>query len=225
MRIGQIDVDRFPLLPERHVLRPAHDGLEDPRGPARRFVQLHGQGLAVQGGGQVDDVRPRRAGLHQRAVEPIARMLALDGREDVAVVLQVVADDQRGPMLAPPPAANPLAVPKASIVTPLRSTMAVVPPHPAAAGRVRIILGQQPVFEQFGLDVLQVGAGLVLCVGDDPDVRFPAFDGRAQGKGQRADGRFGPAARTEHVELRAASCSASRRASWPASGACSTAAG
>ena len=46
-----------------------------------------------------------------------------------------------------------------------------------------------------------MGAGLVLGVGNDPDVRLPAFDGRAERQGQAAEGRFGPSPRTEHVEL------------------------
>ena len=106
--IFDVDEERLPLLPEGHVVRPALDGLEDPRLPPRLAVQLHGQGLAVQGGGQVDDVGPRGAGLHQRAVKPAPRVLALQGRLDVAVVLQVVADDERGAMGAVAAAADSL---------------------------------------------------------------------------------------------------------------------
>ena len=112
--------------------------LKDPRRPARLAVQFHGQGLAVQGGGQVDDVGRGGAGLHQRAVKPAPRVLALQGRLDVAVVLQVVADDERGAMRRRGGGRGcRCPVPKASMATPLRSTIAPARqtgPRPAACG-------------------------------------------------------------------------------------------
>jgi hypothetical protein len=46
-----------------------------------------------------------------------------------------------------------------------------------------------------------VGAGLIFGVGDDPDVRLAGFERGAERKGERADGRFGGAARAEEVEF------------------------
>ena len=114
-------------------------------------------------------------------------------------------------------------VPKASIVTPLRSTIELprqTSPRPTASGKSR---GEAAVVEQFGLDVFQMGAGLVFRVGDDPDVVFLAFDGRAERQGEGADGRFRAAARAEHVEFRASRAPERRRTARPSSGACSTA--
>ena len=100
------------------------------------------------------------------------------------------------------------------------------PPHRSAPRRLRIVVGQQPVVQQFGLDVFQVGAGLVPRVGDDPDVRLPALQGGAQAERpacrwsiwRRRAGRARSASRPAHV-------AASRRVARPASGACSRAGG
>ena len=48
---------------------------------------------------------------------------------------------------------------------------------------------------------IRVNRSPILGVGDDPNVRLPAFDGRAERQGQAADGRFGGSPRPEHVEL------------------------
>ena len=125
------------------------------------------------------------AGLHQRAVEPAPRVLALQGRADVAVVLQVVADDQRGAMLAAAAAADPLAGAEGLDRHAVAEHDRVVAPHRPPPDRRRENRGQPPVVEQFGLDVFQVGAGLVLGVGDDPDVRFPALP-RRRGAGRQS---------------------------------------
>ena len=73
-------------------------------------------------------------------------------------------------------------VPKASITTPLRSRWRVAAPHRAPARRPWVVRGQLGVVEQLGLDVLQVRAGLVLGVGNDPDVRLPPSTARCNGQ-------------------------------------------
>jgi len=65
-------------------------------------------------------------------------------------------------------------VPNASMVTPLRRDDRV-PRQTSPRPKLREVLSQQPVIEQLGLDVLQVGAGLVLGVGDDPDIVLRKF--------------------------------------------------
>ena len=142
----------------------------------------------MQSRGQIDNVRPRRAGFQQRAVEPRARTLALRGGDDVTIVLQIVADDERGPMLTPPAAANALAGAESFNRRAIAEHDLVGSPDRPASGRVGKMLGQPAVFDEFRLDVFQVGAGLMFRIRDDPDERFAAFDRRAERQGQRADG-------------------------------------
>ena len=73
-----VGVDGFPLFPEAGVKGPGVDGAEDAAGPAGGFVEFDGEGLAVEGGGEVDDVGLGGAGLQERAVEPGAGVVALD---------------------------------------------------------------------------------------------------------------------------------------------------
>ena len=141
-------------------------------------------------------------------MEPVARVLAaLEGGLDVAVVLEVVADDERGAVLAGAAAAERWPVPKASMVTPLRRTMRPrrqTGPRPTASG---IVAGEERVVEELGFEVFEVGVGLVLGVGDDPDVGLAGFEGFAEGIGEGGEGGLGAAAGAEDVEL---SCRAIR---------------
>lgn len=73
-----VGVDGFPLFPEAGVKGPGVDGAEDAAGPAGGFVELDGECLAVEGGGEVDHVGLGGAGFQQRAVEPGAGVVALD---------------------------------------------------------------------------------------------------------------------------------------------------
>ena len=155
--------------------------LNTPRGPAGRAVQFHRQRLAVQGRGQVDDVGPRRAGLHQRAVEPAPRVFAAAGpsgcaRRSASRRRRLAWADAGGGVGRG--SAGPCQRPRSS--RRCASTIELSRQHQPSPDGVGEILGQPPVLEQFGLDVFQVGAGLVLGVGDDPDERFPALDGRAE---------------------------------------------
>jgi len=63
----------------------------------------------VEGGGEIDDVGFGCAGFHEGAVEPGAGVAALEDGFHVAVVLEVVADDQCGAVGAGTTAADPLA--------------------------------------------------------------------------------------------------------------------
>ena len=146
----QIGVDRFPLVPEGHVVGPADDGLEEAGGPAGVVVEFHGQRVAMQGGGEVDDVGVRRAGFDERAVEPGARAFALGGREDVAVVLQVVADDERGSVFAAASAADSLAGAEGLDGDAVVERDAVASPR-GADGRRGIVGCERLVFDEFGL--------------------------------------------------------------------------
>ena len=97
------------------------------------------------------------AGLQQRAVEPVARVLALQGRLHVAVVLQIVADDQRG-------ACSRRAAGRGSagrcrrLRWPRRCGARSGRCATAGRGRrgVGIVGGQAAVVQQLGLDVFQV---------------------------------------------------------------------
>ena len=114
------------------------------------MVQFHGQRVAMQGGGEVDDAGVGRAGFRERAVEPASRAFALGGREDVVVVLQVVADDERGSVFAAALAADSLpgavgldgdaVVERDAVASPLRPD-----------GRRRIVGCERFVFGEFGL--------------------------------------------------------------------------
>jgi hypothetical protein len=51
-------------------------------------------------GADVDDDGAARAGVHEHAVEPGAGVIAGEGRSDVRIVLEIVADDQGRAMVA-----------------------------------------------------------------------------------------------------------------------------
>jgi len=136
-------------------------------------------------------------------VEPQARVFAPEGREHVAIVLQVVADDERGAVLAVAMTADALTRAEGLDADPVAKHDRGGPPHWPLARRRRIVGRQAGVVEQLGLEVFQVGAGLAARVADDPEVRLAAFDRGPQRIRQRADRRLGPAARPEQVEFHA----------------------
>ena len=158
----------------------------------------------MEGGGQVHDVRLGCAGLEQRALEPGAGVAALEHGFHVAVVLEVVADEQRGAVGPGATAADPLAGAEGFDGDSVAHDDPAGLPDGAPAGGAGVLAGNQLVVDQFGLEVLEVGVGLVGGVGEDPDVGLAAEQGFAQGVGQGGDGRLGPAAGPEHVELGAA---------------------
>ena len=105
-----------------------------------------------------------------------------------------------GPILASPPAADSLPGAEGLDGHAVVERDAVVSPRrPDGGGRV--VRCQRLVFDQFGLDVFQMGAGLVFRVGDDPDVRLDFFQRRLEHEGERAERRFRGPARGEDVEL------------------------
>ena len=99
---------------------------------------------------------------------------------DVVVVLEVVADDERGAVLAAATAAEALAGAEGFDDDAVAEDDRVVSPDGAVAGGVGIGFGEEFVFEEFGLEVFEVGAGLVFGVGDDPDVGLAMFEGRLE---------------------------------------------
>ncbi len=137
-------------------------------------------------------------------MEPAAGRLALGCRRDMAVVLQVVADDQARPMLAPPPAANPL--PRAPGLDHHAAGELDRMPLPAAAlsDREWIVCRQSSIVGQFPFDVLQMQLRLFLGIGDDPDVRLPRLDGRLEHKGERSDRALGMPPRPDEIHPAAA---------------------
>ena len=175
-RIVHVGIDRLPLVPQRHVVGPVLDGAENARGPARRAIQFQGQGIAVQGRGQIDDVGLRRTGLEQRTLKPAVGTCPLEGRYHVAVVLQIVADDQCRPGGPKAFAAQPLSDAEGldpHLVGKFHDGRS--PRRPACLVQV-IAVGKPRVLGQFRFDVFQMEIGLMPGVGDNPDVRLPAFE-------------------------------------------------
>ncbi len=158
----------------------------------------------MKGGGQIHHVRLRRAGLEQHALEPGAGVAALEHRFHVTVVLEVVADQERGAVGPGATATDPLAGAEGFDRHPVAHDDPACLPDGAPAGGAGVSTRNPLVIHQFGLEVLQVGVGLVHGVGEDPDVGLTAEQGFAQGVGQGGHGRLGPAAGPEHIELAAA---------------------
>ena len=158
----------------------------------------------MQRGGQVHHVRLGRAGLEQRALEPGTGVAALEHGFHVAVVLEVVADQQRGAVGPGATAADPLAGAEGFDGDPVAQNDPACLPDGAPAGGAGVSTGNQFVVDQFGLEVLQVGVCLVHGIREDPDVGLTAEQGFAQGVGQGGHSRLGPAAGPEHIELAAA---------------------
>ena len=194
----------LPLLPERHVVGPGTMGGRC--GEVQPGVRWSSMARAsrCRAVARLTTLVRGVPAFMQRAVEPVAGVFALQGGADVAVVLQVVADDERGAVLAAAAAADALAGAEGFDGDAVAEDDRVAAPDRAAADGVGEVLGEAAVVEQFGLEVFEVGAGLVLGVGDDPDVGFAAFEGRAERQGEGGDGRFGAAAGAEDVELGAA---------------------
>jgi len=163
------------------------------------LVEFHGEGLAVEGGGQVDDVGFGGAGLHEGAVEPGAGVTALEDGFHVAVVLEVVADDEGGAVGSGAPAADALAGAEGLDGDAVAEDDAAGTPDGPATGSAGVIAGEQFVVEEFGFEVFEVGGGLVGRVGDDPDVGFAGEEGLAEGVGEGGDGGLGSAAGSEDV--------------------------
>ena len=172
------------------------------RNPARRRAQFQRDRLAVQRGGEVNDIRFRRAGRNQRPVKPIVTLAPLDGRLDVALVLKIVRDDQRRAASPAPPAADPLPGAQRFEGHAAGQHDAILPPRMALFDSVG--LDQTLVVRQLQRHVFQMGAGLRRRVGDDPDISFAAQRGRLQHVGQRRQCRFRAAARADQVDLHAA---------------------
>lgn len=119
----------------------------------------------------------------------------------MAVVLQVVADDESGAELASAPAADALSGAEGFEGDAVAENDEVAAPDGAASDGVGEVGGEAWIIEQFGFDVFEVGAGLEFGVGDDPDIFFTVFDGGAEGDGESADGGFGGAAGAEDVDF------------------------
>src|SRR6185369_13789411 len=109
LRLFDPAVHLFPLAPEFHAVGPVLYGSEGLAGPAWGLSELDGEALAVEGGAESDDVGARCAGFHEEAVEPGAGFFASGGRADVAVVFQVVTNDERGAELTTAASADALA--------------------------------------------------------------------------------------------------------------------
>ena len=92
-------------------------------------------------------------------------------------------------------------VPKASMVTPLRSTIMLprhTSPRPTAAGKS---LASRRFSSSSAL-MFSRSAQAWCLVSETIQISVPTFDGRAERQGQRADGRFGAAPRAQHVDFR-----------------------
>ena len=74
---------------------------------------------------------------------------------------------------------NRCPTPMASIRTRLGSSTMAGPPRRPAHPLQAVAVGKPAILGQFGFDVFQMEIGLVPGVGDDPDVRLPAFECRA----------------------------------------------
>ena len=172
--------------------------------PAGGLGELHGEGFAVEGRGEVDDVGLGCSCLEQGAVEPGAGVVASDRGLHVAVVLEVVADDQCGAVGSGASAADALAGSKGFDGDAVAEDNLFGAPDGTFSYCVRVGLGDQPIIQEFGLEVVEVGSGLVGRVGDDPDVGFAGVEGFAEGIGESGDRRLCAAAWAEDVLLLAA---------------------
>jgi hypothetical protein len=159
----------------------------------------------MQRRGEVDDVGALRAGLEEHAIEPGARALALAGGLDVRVVLDVVADDERGAVGAAASAADALAraegfdgdaVGEADCVcTQTRFKVQ------GSKFKVFVRLSEFGIVGELVFEVFEVGDGLVTGIGNDPDVGLAAFQGASEDEGEGDQRGFCAAAGAEDVEL------------------------
>ena len=121
------------------------------------------------------------------------------------VILQVIAHDKRRTIGTASFSAQTLARAQGFDRDPVVQANHVDAPGGTLAGGRGIVVGEQFIGRQFELEVLQMSARLLFGIGDDPNVGLPAFDGRTEGVGQRADRAFGTTARPNGIELRAGS--------------------
>ena len=128
-------------------------------------------------------------------------MLAAQRREHMAVVFQIIADDQRRPVFAVTPAADPLPGAKSLDPRAVAQLDRAGAPYRPATACARIFGGQLWIVGQFALEVIEVGAGLMARVGHDPNISLPAFHGGPQGVGQGGQRRFGAATRAKYIQL------------------------
>ena len=131
-------------------------------------------------------------------------MFALQHRLHVLIVLQVVANNEGWPVRAKSLTPNRLTGAVGLDRDSIAQLNAVAAPNLSPTAALWIVGRQLRVVSQLALDVLQVGTSLVLRIGNDPDVRLPAFDGGPQHVNQRADGRLRASPRPDDIQLRAA---------------------
>ena len=132
-------------------------------------------------------------------MEPGAGVAALDDGLHVAVVLEVVADDEGGAVGSGAPAADALAGAEGFDGDAVAENDAGGTPDGALAGGLGVGLGDQVVVDELGLDVFEVGLGLLGRVGDDPDVGFSADEGFTEWVGEGRDSGLGSATGPEDV--------------------------
>ena len=143
------------------------------------------------------------AGLHEGAVEPVARLLPGDGGADLLIAFEVVADDQAGAMGAEAATADALAGAEGFEGDAIGKDDGAASPDRSPARRAGVGGGKCWIGGEFIFDVFEVGMGLAAGVGEDPDVGLAAFEGFAQGVGECSEGRLGGAAGREDIELAA----------------------
>ena len=201
--VGSFDVgvDHLPLLPERHGLGPVLDGAEDARSPAGGVEEPHGEGVAVQGRGEVENVRFGCSCFEEGAEEPVAGEFAAGGCADLFVVFEVIADDECWSVGTEASSADSLASSEGFDGDAVAEEDRAAAPDGAFSGGVGIGVGDGSVGGEFALDVLEVGVGLAAGIGEDPDVGFTCFEGFSQGIGESGDGRLGGSSWCEDIEF------------------------
>jgi hypothetical protein len=109
----------------------------------------------VERGGEVDDVGQRSAGVEEGAVEGLACAGGSARRVDVARVLEVVADDERGAVLAAAVAAEALAGTEGFDGDAVAEHDGAGAPHGAAGSGLGIMAGEERVVEELGFEFFQ----------------------------------------------------------------------
>ena len=128
-------------------------------------------------------------------------MFALQCGEDMPVVLEVVADDERGAVFAAASATDSLARAEGFDGDAVAKDDGIAAPDGASADGFGKVLGESVVVEEFGFDVFEVGQAWCLVSETIQRYGFGTFDGGSQRQGQGAEGGFGAAARAEHVDF------------------------
>jgi hypothetical protein len=93
----------------------------------------------------------------------------------VDLIHEVVADDAGRPVLAAPPTAETLARAKCLDAHAVGKHNAPGAPHGPAPGKLGIVPGQIAVVDQFGLEVLQVAAGMATAQTQDAHGAAPSL--------------------------------------------------